>query len=55
MNQREPIPEIISRLEKRKREVWNGIELNPYYVIGQHPTEYQDLVIKIKELKSKTK
>lgn len=40
---------IIDRLEKRKRECF--ILPNPYYIKGQHPTEWNDLTNKIVELK----
>jgi len=46
MNQREPITELITRLEKRKLEVWQN--QSPYI---DSKSEYIELVIKIKELK----
>lgn len=49
-NSQELITEIISRLEIRKKMCFKGENLNPYYIKGQYPTEYQDILAKIKEL-----
>lgn len=49
MTQQQNITEMLIRLEKRKRECF--INPNQFYKKGTYPTEYQDILAKVKELK----
>ena len=41
---------VKGRLRKRKKEIYRGENLNPYYTKGQYPTELMDILSKEKEL-----
>lgn len=47
--EKDNIIEVIKRLTERKKQCF--ISPNNYYIKGQHPTEYNDVVQKIIELK----
>jgi len=48
MVDKENIQELINRMERVKKQCFKSP--NPYYKLGQYPTEYQELKIKISEL-----
>lgn len=47
------ITELINRYEKRKRECFKTP--NPYYKVGEMPSEYMHIKLKINELQKLTK
>jgi len=48
MVDKESIQELINRMERVKKGCFKNP--NPYYKLGQYPTEYQELKTKISEL-----